>query len=103
MAGGKAVDFAYLESFTAGDKTVVAEVLELFVQQAAIWAPKLDPASPDWRECAHTIKGAARGVGAYALGDAAASVEADGPAGLEALRMALATALVEVEAYRSRP
>jgi len=102
MAGGSAVDFAYLEGFAQGDRTVISEVFEIFLQQAAIWAPKLDAAASDLKATAHTIKGAARGVGAYALGDAAAQVEADGPGALEQLRRALAEAVAEVEAYRAR-
>jgi Hpt domain len=102
MTGRAVVDFAYLEGFAQGDRTVVLEVLALFVQQAAIWAPKLDPASPDLRSTAHTIKGAARGVGAFALGDAAAEVEVGGPTGLEALRQALAAAVAEIQAYQAR-
>jgi hypothetical protein len=102
MTQRPAVDFAYLEGFAQGDRTVISEVFEIFLQQAAIWAPKLAAASPDLKTTAHTIKGAARGVGAHALGDAAARVEADGSGGLEALRQALAEAVAEVEAYRAR-
>ena len=93
------MDFGYLEGFAAGDSTVIREVLELFVQQAGLWSGSLDAADPAWRDVAHTIKGAARGIGANALGDVCARVEADGPRGLPAVRTALAAAVADIQAY----
>lgn len=106
MAAGNAsgtVDFAYLEGFMAGDRAIVREVLELFRQQAEIWAAALDPANPAWRDVVHTIKGAARGVGAHALGDLCARAEAEGPAGLPAVSAGLEAALVDIAAYQAQP
>ena len=97
-----AVDFGYLEGFAAGDRQVVGEVLALFRQQAEIWAGALDESSPGWRDLVHTIKGAARGVGANALGDACAEAEAKGEAGLPAVRTALDAALADMAAYQVR-
>ena len=37
-----AVDFEYLEGFTAGDRQVIAEVLQLFRGQAEGWLARLD-------------------------------------------------------------
>jgi HPt (histidine-containing phosphotransfer) domain-containing protein len=96
------VDFAYLEGFAAGDRAVVREVLELFQEQARLWASGLDANSPDWRELAHTIKGAGRGVGAFALGDACERAEAQGAGELPAVRAALAEAVAAIEAYLAR-
>jgi HPt (histidine-containing phosphotransfer) domain-containing protein len=97
-----AVDFGYLEGFAAGDRQVVSEVLALFRQQAEIWAATLDAGNPGWRDVVHTIKGAARGVGANALGDACARAEAEGEAGVPAVRAALETAVAEIAAYQAR-
>ncbi len=97
-----AVDFGYLESFTAGDRQVIAEVLALFRQQAQAWARSLEASDPGWRDVVHTIKGAARGVGANPLGDICARAEADGEAGLPAVRDALQAAVAEIEAYQGR-
>jgi HPt (histidine-containing phosphotransfer) domain-containing protein len=97
-----AVDFGYLEGFAAGDRQVVTEVLALFRQQAEIWAASLDASSPGWRDLVHTIKGAARGVGANALGDACARAEAKGEAGVPEVRTALETAVAEIAAYQAR-
>jgi hypothetical protein len=93
------VDFGYLEGFAAGDRQVVGEVLKLFQQQADLWAGPLLTAGAGWRDVVHTVKGAARGVGANTLGDACAQAEAEGPEGLPAVRAALAAALADIEAY----
>ncbi len=93
-----AVDFAYLEGFAAGDSGVVDEVLALFREQAAMWAPMLDPAHAGWRDAVHTVKGAARGVGAFSLGDVCEGVE-EGQESLEAVRTALDAALMDIAAY----
>jgi HPt (histidine-containing phosphotransfer) domain-containing protein len=98
-----AVDFGYLEGFAAGDRQVVGEVLTLFQQQAEIWAATLDADNPGWRDVVHTIKGAARGVGANALGDVCARAEAEGEAGLPAVRDALAAAAAEIAAHQAGP
>ena len=94
-----AVDFKYLTAFTAGDGDVIDEVLALFREQAAIWAALLDPASEGWRDAVHTIKGAARGVGAFQLGDACERAEAAGPGALDLVKDALDAALADVAAY----
>jgi len=96
------VDFAYLERFAAGDRGVVREVLALFREQAQAWGPRLEAAGPDWRDVAHTIKGAGRGVGAFALGDACERAEAMGEGELSAVRTALADVVAEIEAYLAR-
>lgn len=97
-----AVDFGYLEAFVAGDREVISEVLALFREQAEAWAGSLDAADPGWRAVVHTIKGAARGVGANALGDVCAQTEAVGPAGLPAVRAALEAAVADIAAYQGR-
>ena len=96
------VDFVYLEGFAAGDRTVVLEVLALFRQQAEAWAAGLDTADPGWRDVVHTIKGAARGVGAHQLGDLCAAAEAEGASGLSAVRAGLDAAVADIAAYQAR-
>ena len=97
-----AVDFGYLEGFAAGDRQVISEVLALFRQQAEAWSRSLDATDPRWRDVVHTIKGAARGVGANALGDAGAAAEAQGPTGLPAVHAALEAAVADIAAYQAR-
>lgn len=94
-----AVDFAYLEDFAAGDMAVVEEVLTLFRQQAELWSGMLDPEAPGWRDAVHTIKGAARGVGAFELGEACAQAEIHGVARLGGVHAALDRALSDIAAY----
>ena len=96
------VDFAYLEGFTAGDRRVIFEVLALFRQQAAQWERGLHAGNAGWPDLVHTIKGAARGVGAHVLGDLCAAAEVEGAAGLPAVKAALEKALAEMAAYRTR-
>ena len=95
------VDFGYLEGFAAGDRQVVGEVLQLFLQQARLWTPGLEGANAGWADVVHTIKGAARGIGANALGDVCQRVEGEGVQELAAVRAALAAAVADVEAYLS--
>jgi len=94
-----AVDFAFLESFAAGDQGVVDEVLALFREQARMWSAMLDPASEGWRDAVHTLKGTARDIGAHALGEVCQTAETEGPQRLEAVRDALDAALADIAAY----
>lgn len=94
-----AVDFGYLEGFAAGDAQVVEEVLNLFREQAALWSNLLDPAGEGWRDAVHTIKGAARGVGAFALGDACEAAEKGQDPELDGVRHSLDMALADIAAY----
>ncbi len=101
-AEGGAVDFAYLEGFVGGDRAVVGEVLDLFRQQADGWVGALSAGNPDWADMVHTIKGAARGIGANGLGEICAHCEAHGPDGLAAVRSTLADVLTEIAAYQAK-
>ena len=95
------VDFDYLASYAGGDRQVVAEVLALFQGQAEIWKGKL--ASPDdgWRDLNHTIKGAARGIGAVALGEVADRAEAGDPSMALEVLGALGDVLGAIDSYVS--
>ncbi len=103
-----AVDFGRLETYAGHDDAVIDEVLEIFREQAAVWTRLLDPDAPAWRDAAHTIKGAALGVGAQVLAEACGEAEA-APATAppeervrltERVRDALDAALSDVAAYR---
>src|SRR5262249_6554868 len=100
--GSGTVDFAYLEGVAAGDRVVVDEGLRVVLQQAETWVRALDPQDGDWRDIVDTIKSAARGSGANALGDICARAEADGEGGLGAVRAALGVAVAEIAAYQAR-
>ncbi len=92
-----AVDFAYLEDFAAEDKTVIAEVLTIFLTEAIGWRSRLD--GPGWKDAVHTIKGAGRSVGAKLLSEVCERTEAIGAEMIPDVREALAAAVGEIEAY----
>jgi HPt (histidine-containing phosphotransfer) domain-containing protein len=74
------VDLSHLARYTGGEAQLTAEVLQLFVAQAPTLLSRLEDTlaqreAKTWRETNHALKGAARGIGAFALGDAAASAE----------------------------
>ena len=98
-----AVDFAHLEAYTLNDTVVMEEVLRLFQQQCELWTPLLDTGHEGWRDAAHTLKGAAAGIGANqvaALAGDAEKGDAEGAAGrLEKVKTALGAALMDVSAY----
>jgi HPt (histidine-containing phosphotransfer) domain-containing protein len=93
------VDFAYLESFAAGDDAMIEEVLELFREQSVLWGAMLDADHEGWRDAVHTLKGAGRGIGAARLGDVCEACEAAGPEQLSDVRFALDEALADIAAY----
>jgi HPt (histidine-containing phosphotransfer) domain-containing protein len=110
------VDLAHLNRYTGGDSALNAEVLRLFVGQAEqliaklrVYLDKHD--KKGWHDTLHALKGAARGIGAFALADVAAVAEPMDPGlqgreagqAVEQLRsLALAVKLF-VEAYLKAP
>lgn len=80
MSAGRAtaVDYEHLHAQAAGDKDVMREVLDLFLVHTAQVIEGLEAAdnTTTWRTLTHTLKGSARGVGAFAVADAAALAEA---------------------------
>ena len=103
-----AVNFGHLERYVAGDQALMDEVLEIFRQQVEIWMRLLDPAAPNeaWRDAAHSLKGSALGVGAFALADECDAAERSTDADLAArtrmldqIRDALDAALADIAAF----
>jgi len=80
-ADTRPIDLVHLSKFTMGRRDLEAEILGLFRQQLAVSLDKLAAAADmvgddkAWKEAAHTLKGSARGVGAWALADATADAE----------------------------
>jgi HPt (histidine-containing phosphotransfer) domain-containing protein len=74
---GPIVDQAHLNRMTGGDAELAREVLGLFREQCDLWMRLLEPTTDtlDWGNAAHTIKGSARGIGAWALGEACGGAE----------------------------
>jgi HPt (histidine-containing phosphotransfer) domain-containing protein len=80
------VDLVHLGRYTGGDRSLNQEILGLFEKQCYEILAQLEAfakesgakesgASKAWREITHTLKGAARGIGAFDLADAAADAE----------------------------
>lgn len=65
------IDLEHLERYICGDAGLRAEVLAIFDEQAAMLIGQLDPCQDDtsWYDGLHALKGASRGVGAWAVGD----------------------------------
>lgn len=77
------IDAGHLARMTLGDLRLEREVLELFVRQTAIMLDRIVGATPALAAAvAHTLKGSARGIGAWRVARAAEQLEqAAGPAG----------------------
>jgi HPt (histidine-containing phosphotransfer) domain-containing protein len=81
MAEAKpAVDLVHLARYTGGDVALNAEILRLFDMQTSEMVDQLrsvlDAAdAKSWKEITHTLKGAARGIGAFLFADAVALAE----------------------------
>ena len=80
MSAQAAVDLAHLARYTGGDRSLNAEVLRLFVNQSAELIGRLPSAieardAKTWHHVTHSMKGAARGIGAFDLADVAAGAE----------------------------
>ena len=67
------VDRSHLSSMTLDDPALAREVLSLFVSQSQIYLAAFCRATNQQarHEAAHALKGAARGIGAWALGELA--------------------------------
>ncbi len=95
-----AVDLDHLARYTGGDAALNAEILRLFDSQASELVARLQSIldardAKSWREITHTLKGAARGIGAFGLGDAAAAAEPIDPGADSPHRRCCAAGLAE--------
>jgi len=106
----RAIDFNHLDAYTAGDHDLIQEVLRLFRGQVAQLIGVLSEAgdAKTWKETAHGIKGAARGIGAWQAAEAAAVVElfdfsdaAGRAAALSRLAAAFKDVCIDIEAELS--
>lgn len=74
------IDHAHLGRYTMGNRALELEVLQLFAGQAPETMASLVTAAnaKAWHVAAHTLKGSARAVGAFALAEAAEAAESAG-------------------------
>jgi HPt (histidine-containing phosphotransfer) domain-containing protein len=106
-AGKALLDGAHLHRYTGGDVALEAELYGLLRGQIVSTLDALARAGDDavlWQRLVHTLKGAARGVGAMALGDACAAQEdrANDPASLEAIRVVADETLAAIDTELKR-
>ena len=88
-----AIDDDHLRQMTLGDPALEREVLEIFMRQAALMLRRIAGAKPALAAAAaHTLKGSARGIGAWRVAQAADCLEraAAGDDSLEAFKVAIA-------------
>lgn len=95
------IDASHLARMTLGEPSLEREVLALFDRQAEILLPRIRcGTAPVAAASAHTLKGSALGIGAFAVARAAEAVERAGDAELgqaiDALGEALAAASAEI-------
>jgi HPt (histidine-containing phosphotransfer) domain-containing protein len=102
------IDFDHLKRMTLGDAGLEQEVLAMFAAQSASLLGTLASMPADAPALAHTLKGSARAIGAFAVADAAARLEtvmaggADPSHGLAELADAVALARTAIEAVLRR-
>ncbi len=71
-----AIDEDHLGRMTLGDRRLEREVLELFLRQTTIMLDRIIGAEPSLAAAAaHTLKGSARGIGAWRVARAAEILE----------------------------
>ncbi len=76
------IDLVHLARMTLGDRALEREVLALFERQATLLIARMRQATPEGvATLAHTLKGSARGIGAWRVARAAETLEAMGTIG----------------------
>jgi HPt (histidine-containing phosphotransfer) domain-containing protein len=70
-----ALDLDHLSRMTLGDAELEQEVLAMFAEQAVRLVAAMAALPAQAGGLAHKLKGSARGIGAFAVADAAASLE----------------------------
>lgn len=96
---GRPVDLVHLSKQTMGDRDLEREVLFLFASQASTYLVQAGDAASreEVIRVAHTIKGAARSIGAGDLADIAQKCEQAGKFDMRALESAFAEVVRYIE------
>ncbi|MBK5948362.1 hypothetical protein CH339_19160 [Rhodobium orientis] len=94
------VDLVHLARHTLGNRDLEREVLRLFVRQSAVYLGRLRNArtAGEMRVAAHTIKGSARGIGAWRIAELANLFEEAAAEGATMDDAALADLAAAIEA-----
>lgn len=96
-AGSAVLDLQHLDKYTAGDEVLRCELLSLFSEQLAqqITALRGGCQGDDWMIATHTLKGAARAIGAFQIGETAEALEQLDPGADAKACMKLVDQLIE--------
>ena len=80
--GDRAIDLVHLARTTLGERALEREVLQLFDRQSSMLIARMRGAAPAAvAALAHTLKGSARGIGAWRVARAAEQLEIEGASG----------------------
>lgn len=95
------IDLVHLSKYTLGNRSLENELLGLFRTQADVYLARLAEAGDDaeWKNAAHSLKGSARGLGAWALGDLAEEAEKLAAEARPAIMTQIAAAIAAVNAF----
>ncbi len=105
VPGDRPIDLVHLSRMTLGDRALERDVLALFERQIGFLMERIETATaPVAAAAAHTLKGSAQGIGAFALANAASQVEqaamlgdpAGRADGVNSLRAAIRDARTEI-------
>ncbi len=94
------IDLVHLARMTLGERSLEREILQLFERQARLLLGRMEEADPSaLRLLAHTLKGSARGIGAWRAGRAAEAVESAAASESTSQLAELRSAVEEARAY----
>ncbi len=102
------IDLDHLARRTLGDSDLEREVLAMFANQSTRLVAAIADLPADASALAHKLKGSARGIGAFAVAEAAAELETairvgdDAPRAFAVLKEAVADVRAAIEAMLHR-
>jgi HPt (histidine-containing phosphotransfer) domain-containing protein len=97
------IDHVHLERMTLGDRSLEREVLEIFVRQTALTLQRIAGAGPArTAAAAHTLKGSARGIGAWRVAEAAERLEQAATEAADSAAVLAAIAELEAASIETR-
>lgn len=97
------IDQVHLERMTLGDRELEREVLAIFARQTAMTLERIVGAGPARAAAAaHTLKGSARGIGAWRVAEAAERLEQAATSAADEATMLSALADLEAASFEAR-
>ena len=98
-----AIDEDHLGRMTLGDRSLEREVLEIFARQTTLTLERIAGAAPARAAAAaHTLKGSARGIGAWRVAQAAERLERAAAGAVDDTSMQEAIAELEAASFEAR-